>query len=55
MNQGSSQASVPWENFICNIIPYDNEPETIKSMEEYAKENGYEINITKPDITTKFI
>jgi hypothetical protein len=29
-----------------HIGSYDNEPATIKIMEEYANENGYEINIT---------
>lgn len=29
-----------------HIGPYDNEPETIKLMEEYAEEKGYEIDIT---------
>lgn len=29
-----------------HLGPYDNEPETIRQMEEYAKANGYEIDIT---------
>lgn len=29
-----------------HVGSYDNEPDTIKMMEDYAKENGYEINIT---------
>lgn len=29
-----------------HIGPYDNEPETVAGMEEYAKSQGYEIDIT---------
>ena len=29
-----------------HIGSYDNEPDTIKMMKDYAEKNGYEINIT---------
>lgn len=29
-----------------HVGPYDEEPETVRRMEEYAKEQGYEIDIT---------
>ena len=30
-----------------HIGPYDNEPETISAMHEYATQNGYEVDITE--------
>lgn len=38
-----------------HIGPYDNEPETIEKMKNYAREQGYEPDFLREDSTMRFI